>query len=685
MGHRFSRASGVACAMLTILGLLLLASTRPASARITNIVVTSTQSPALGGASFGSVGQYEQIDGVAFGEVDPNDPLNTVITDIKLAPRNVRGMVEYSMDISILKPIDLSKSNHVLLYDVVNRGRKRSPEINVGGNATAVGDGFLESRGYILAWSGWEGDLTTGLKINLPVATRRNGAVITGRVRAEYILDAPASTQDLTAPPAYEAVSTNNAGATLTRRVHQDDPKELIPNTQWAFADCTSTPFPGVPSTLKVCLQGNFDTNHIYELVYTAKNPTVMGLGFAATRDFIAFLRGLQPLPAPPNPLAGGIQHAIIYGSSQSGRWIRTFLQLGFNESESGHQVTEGAIPHKASNRGAFNVRFAQPTRLSGTQHTETQFPGPESPSTWNPLFDPLSGVSGGQLDRCRASNTCPKITHTITDTEYWQAAMSLNTTDPLGTRDVGIPPEVRIYLFAATQHGGGDPRSQPPAVLPGFPGSCQLRSNPGPFVYQQRALLEALREWIVDGTAPPPSAFPKLRRGELAKPEDVSYPFIPAVNFTVEGVAIRKFFQDRGPRFNVEDISGVMEEPAVPGAEYGVLVPTVDDDGNTVGGIRHVNVEVPVGTHLGWNVRKAGFSEGDSCDLTGGFVPFFKTRAQRLAADDPRPSLEERYPTHGDYVAAVIAAANRLVRKRLLLPEDAATVIGAANAAPVP
>src|SRR6516165_9330647 len=234
----------------------------PARAGITSIQITSTI-PAFGGTSFGAVGQYENVVGVAHGEVDPDDPLNAVITDIEFAPRNARGMVEYSMDFSIFKPVDMSKSNHTLLYDVVNRGRMSIPALDIGSSTGNAGDGFMENAGYTIVYSGWEGDVTSGIKIVLPVAHNKDGSAIIGRVRSEYILTSPASTQDVTAPPAYESVSTDNSGATLTRRVHQFDPKEVIPNSQWAFADCGSTPFPGTPSTLKVCLQGGFDTNHI--------------------------------------------------------------------------------------------------------------------------------------------------------------------------------------------------------------------------------------------------------------------------------------------------------------------------------------------------------------------------------------------------------------------------------------
>ncbi|HYS09514.1 MAG TPA: alpha/beta hydrolase domain-containing protein [Myxococcales bacterium] len=705
-------------------GLLSLALAGAAQARVTRVQITS-RVVAYGGASFGTVGQYETLRGVVFGEVDPDDPLNEVITDIKLAPRNARGMVEYNVDFWLSKPVDMSKANGTLLHDVPNRGRVRSLELNVaGGGEDTAGDGFLQRQGYVLSDNGWEGDVATGLQVRIPVAKNRNGTEIVNRIRAEYILDAAASTVNITTPPSYESVSTSNLGATLTRRVHQDDPKAPIANSDWAFADCSSTPFPGVPSTTKVCLKGNFDTNHIYELLYDAKNPTVLGLGFAATRDFISFLRNSngastghcgkkhheewrgrgdeedddddgcsgrdhKPCPPaarmPPNPLGQSIKNAIIYGSSQSGRWIRSFIQLGFNQDENRNLVLEGAIPHKSSNRGAFNVRFGQPDRLSGTQHTERQFPGAESSQTWGASTDRIAGVTAGQLDRCRRTRSCPKIFHTNSDTEYWQALMALVTTDSDSKRDLKIPKNVRIYLYASTRHGGGDVTRQPPNVIPAPPNGCQLPNNPNPFIHGQRALLVALRDWVVTGREPPASLYPTLRDGTLVPLSAIHYPYMPAVNFTLQGVATQKFYLDRGHDFNVEDISGVMAEPPIKRGAYSVRVPAVDKDGNTIAGLTSTMVLVPVGTYLGWGVRKAGFSEGDSCDLNGGFIPLFRTQAERLAKGDPRPSLQERYPTHADYVAKVTAAANALVARRLLLPEDAAFLINQANGATVP
>lgn len=719
----------VRTASMSLLPIALACIGAPAEARITSIQINS-RALAFGGVSFGSVGQYETLRGVAFGEVDPNDPLNEVITDIKRAPRNARGMVEYNMDFWINKPVDMSRANGTLLHDVPNRGSVRSLELNVSGAGDSnAGDGLLQRQGYTLADNGWEGDLSTGLQIRLPVAKHRDGSEITNRIRTEYILNgSPASTQDLSTPPAYESVSTSNAGATLTRRVHQDDARETISNSDWAFADCSTVPFPGVPSTKKICLKGNFDTNHIYELLYTAKNPMVLGLGFAATRDFISFLRNSNgastgtcdrkhgdedrgwgrrwdgdddddgaeghdrrhsPCPAvhpiEGNPLGDSIRNVIIYGSSQSGRWIRTFIQLGFNQDENRNLAVEGAIPHKASNRGAFNVRFGQPDRLSGTQHTERQYPGGESPQTWGVSDDKIADVKAGQLDRCRRSDSCPKIFHTNTDTEYSQALMALNTTDSWGKRDLKIPKNVRIFLFSGTRHGGGDVTAQPPTVVPNPPANCQLRTNSNPFIHGQRALLAALREWIVNGTQPPASLYPTLGSGTLVPLSSIHYPYIPAVNFSLANVTAQKFYLDRGHQFDVEDISGVMREPPVRRGAYSVRLPQVDADGNTIAGLPSTNMLVPLGTYLGWNVRKAGFSEGDSCDLTGSFVPFFRTLAERLAANDPRPSVQERYPTHADYVAKVTAAANSLVSRRLLLPEDATFLINQANAAAVP
>ena len=347
----------------------------------------TTASPAFGGASFGLAGQYEQLDGTAYGEVDPNDPANTVIQDIALAPRNDHGMVSYSMDVSILKPVNLAKGNHVLLYDVVNRGNKIvTGFFNVGATAAnPAGDGFVEKQGYSIVWSGWQGDLVPlpgQLGISVPVAVYADGKPITGLVRSEFVTTtvpaAPVTTQNLTAgsssyTPGYPATDLDTTHAVLTRRVHQADPPQAVPAGDFAFADCTSTPFPGVPNPQKLCLRDGFDTNQIYELYYTATNPLVLGLGFAATRDLVTYLRNTAD---ESNPLSGSINVAVMHGTSQSGRWAREYLQLGFNADETGQRVFDGMNPHIASGRGSFNIRFGTPGRLSGTEHTEETVSG---------------------------------------------------------------------------------------------------------------------------------------------------------------------------------------------------------------------------------------------------------------------------------------------------------------------
>jgi hypothetical protein len=539
MNTALAKRSGLLGSAVMLLASVAMGPITPADARITRVVITTTTS-AFDGSSFGAVGPYEQLDGTAYGEVDPRDPLNAVIQDLQLAPRNARGMVEYSMGISILRPVDLTKGNRTLLYETVNRGNKNLPFLNTGGDGQA-------------------------------------------------------------------------------------------------------------------------------------------------TRDFSAFLRGDSADQSVANPLAGGIDHTLIFGSSQSGRWIRTFIHLGFNESESHKRVFDGAIPHKASNRGTFNVRFAQSTRLSGTQHTEAQYPGQESPQTFDVSTDPIAGVTGGQLDRCRKSQTCPKITATVTDTEYWQAFMALNTTDAAGEKDLPIPPEVRLYLFAGTQHGGGDQLRQPPFVQPKPPLACQLPVNSNSFFPAQRALLVALRDWVVSGKEPPASTYPTIARKSLVPLAQIKLPYVPATEFSPAGVAAQRFHLDRGPEFRETDITGVMAEPPRIGAPYPVLLPQVDAEGNPIDGLRNTAVEAPLGTYTGWNVRKAGFSEGDSCDLTGAFIPFFRTKAERVAAGDPRPSLEERYPTHEAYVEKVRAAAKKLVADRFLLSQDADLIVSQAEAAAIP
>jgi hypothetical protein len=700
MGGKAWRPRATLTSLVALIGVSMLGLALPAEARITGITFTTSQP--FGSQTFGSAGQYEQLDGTATGELVPEEPLNAVITDIDLAPR-IHGKAQYSFTFSILKPVDLSNSNGTLLYDIVNRGNKViTGWNNVIPNPPAYGDGFLEKQGFILVWSGWEGDLLTApnrIELNAPVARNRDGSSITGRIVTEYDLNgSPASFVPVGGGPfagsngrGYVPMSldNNNPPATLTARVHQDDTKVAIPNSQWAFAPCTSAQLTVLPpDPPQICVNmlngGTFDTNHIYELTYTAKDPLVQGIGLAAIRDFISFLRYGDP--QVNNPLEGAVDNVLMHGTSQSGRMARTFLDLGFNEDEHHRQVADGLNPHIGSVRIEINTRFAQPIRGPGLQHEEKiTTADADAPFTYGDSTDPVSGTTGGLLDRCTKSRTCPKIFHTNTDTEYWQGGMALDTTDGLG-HDLPIPDNVRIYHFSSAQHGGFNPA----APLPTSTGICQYLQNANPYVYQQRALLLALRDWVVSGTNPPNSRYARIDDGTLKPSTQVGFPnmafatgipLYPKVVFT--GLENTRNVLFWGSQFLPTEESGILAgPPVVENAAYNILQPAVDADGNDIDGVRSTTLQTPLGTYMGWNYRKAGFGEGDLCDLTGSFIPFAGTQAQRTANGDPRLSLHERYGTTAGYVAAVTNAARNLVADGFLLPDDATAII--ANAASV-
>lgn len=651
----------------------------PSGGRITRLVIERIESPTFEGRAFGAVGAYEKLVGRAFGELDPRHPLNAGIVNLDKAPRNAAGMVEYDVDVYILKPVDMARGNRTLFYEVVNRGNK-GLRFNVGaagGNdpttAAHAGDGFAMLQGYTLVWSGWQGDVLPGnnrLTARFPVARNPDGSPIRRWIRTEFIFQNPAfsvpvsfdrESRDIRP---YAAVEESMAEASLSRRPGPDAPAELIPREEWSFARCPDG-VEATPSATDVCLPAGFSPDFIYELIYEAQDPMVMGIGFAATRDLVAFLR-YDTTPANPLVQRGGrvgqapVQWAIGFGSSQSGRFLKDLIYQGFNQDTAGRRVFDGAIPHISGSRKTFtNDEFAMPGRFS-TAVEGHHYPGDQFPFTYETLTDPISGLTDGVLARCRAQGACPKIMHWDSGTEPWQARSSLVVTDPLGEMEVAIPDNVRLYYFASTQHG---PVARPER------GICQQLSNPLPYQDTQRALLVALQDWVAKGVEPPPSRFPRLSDGTLVPPEELAFPTIPGVRFT--------------GKFNHLFLMDYTEQPPrhVPGAEYRVLLPAVDADGNEVGGIRAAGLQAPLGTYTGWNLRAAGYMEDEPCYLSGSFIPFATTAEERLAAGDPRPSLEERYGSHRGYVQAVAAAAQGLVAERLLLAEDAERTIRAAQA----
>jgi len=652
----------------------LLAWAPEASARVTRIEIDRVE-PVFDGASFGDTGPYEKVVGRAFGEVDPNDPINTVIVNIDKAPRNASGMVEYEVDIYFLKPVDLSKGNRRIYFNVLNRGNKQiiaNWHDSVGANANEpttlndAGNGFLMRYGYTVLFSAWQGDVAAGgnrMLAHLPVATNPDGSPIVATNREEYIFNN--TTNPATANLSYPAATLDPALASLTVRQNAGDPRQTAPGLSFAYLN---------DRQIRINRPAGFDAGAIYEFIYQAKDPIVMGLGFAAMRDVVSFVRRQAADDAgTPNPLndASGrpaVDHVLAFGSSQAGRYLRDFLWQGFNENEDRRMVFDGIIPHKPGSRKTFtNFLWGQPGRFS-RQHEEHDFmqTGDQFPFTYETRTDPISGKTDGLLVRCRASGTCPKVMQTESATEYWGARASLVTTDEFGRHDIALPDNVRHYLFSSTQHG--------PTANPSF-GICQQLSNPLPFSQAQRALAIALDDWVTRGIEPPASRSPRIADGTLVPslPQaEQGFPSIPGVTYSGQLNELALL-----------DLSVVPPVP-IPGADYTVLVPKTDADGNDLPGIRHAWLAAPLATYTGWNLRREGFAPGEGCGLTGTYLPFAQTRAAQLATGDPRPSVEERYRNHGAYVSRIARAAARLVQERLWLEEDRELTVDAASASGV-
>jgi hypothetical protein len=632
--------------MRFLLALLLVPSV--AFAALTRIEVAS-RVPFADGAPFGAAGPYERIAGIFHGELDPLAPANAGIVDIGLAPRNARGRVEYRGDFEILRPLDAAKANGTLLYEAVNRGYKLALRVFNGvpgrdpRDADAGGDGFLMRRGFVLAWSGWEPGLrqrAQRLRLEVPAAPG-----IAQATWDEFLFDVRGRTRGvLTFRPA----SLDKSRAALyVLRDHRSAPR-LLPAAAWEFADERS---------IRLLPAGrSFPIGVIHQFAYPAVDPPLSGIGFAATRDFAAFLRH----DASARDLLGAaVRQALAHGNSQSGRFLRDFLYRGFNEDEAGRRIFDGMHIHLAAARISLNERFAQPSQASSTAHGYRGYGDVSFPFAYGLQRDPFSGKEDGILAACGRRGNCPRVIHSTTSSEYWQSANSLVTTDPAGALDVPAPENVRVYHVASSQHSS----------IPSMPaGVCALPPNlvvdPRPVA---RALLVALDRWIKGEGAPPPSAYPRIDDGTLVPAQRLGFP-------ELRGVAL-----PRGPNPRERFAYGEGLPRVLEGA-YPVLVPAVDEDGNETGGIRLPELAAPTATLTGWALRAAGAgSPGELCYLDGSHIPFERTAAQRLAADDPRLSLEERYRDGVDYVAKVRAAAQALERKGYLLGEDAARAVARA------
>ncbi len=698
------RKSALVCVPLA--AALLLAA--PLSqARVTRIIIDATASP----ANLTQDIPYETLTGRAFGELDPNDSHNTLITDINLAPKNANGKVEYIATFFIVKPIDMSLASGLLWHDVPNRG----------GRITISSD--LRNSHDVGLSSAWQGDNAgaTAVPANAstlsPVTPTSSEWVkapvlsgVTGRVLGR-IINRSGANQPLNVMgnpiPYFPANSADNSDAVFKTHTHETLPGvvtegETIPNSDWKFCYGSTATFatPGTPTALpvRVCLGNSrtFDPAKLYELVYTVINPYVLGAGTAAFRDVQSFFRYAAADDfGTANPLAGFIQSTIIRGSSQSGNFTRHFIFLGMNEDEAGRIVHEGAWPLIAGRRVANNSRWGQPDGV-----LELYQMGSEGPQWWHTWPDPVRGLPpGGILDRCSLTETCPKIVETFGGAEVFALKM---TTSWVGTdpkTDIPLPDNVRRYYLPSSTHGGGgggfnqaiaDTGSSCPGNNWGF---GTLRPNPVPATQLVNRLRVALREWVMHGTLPPASRWPHLRGAKAERtlveptmaamgfPEGV--PGIPDSIFSPDNFVNPVLDYDWGPQFDEFNATGnPTNEPPPIKHVINMLVPKVDSDGNELGGVPTVLRDAPLGTYLGWNIT-AGvgdphydgrpFHAGQVCNYVGGMVPFAIHKADRLASDS-RPSLEERYTDHAGYVAAVRAAADNAACQGYLLAGPAAT-----------
>lgn len=680
----------------------------PAShARVTRIVVDSTT------ALTGQAIAYEQIRGRAFGELDPRDPRNAIVTDIDLG-RDADGKVRYETTFVVTKPVDRAQASGFMWHDVPNRG----------GAITIVP--AERNLGDIGLASGWQADNAgataipvdrasgTNHWVAVPMARNPDGTLVTGNVLARIVNRSGAASQPLNVmgnPVPYLPATLDTRRAVLTTHVRETvngivTPGPTIASGDWAFARCdANNPFPGTPQDIDptrlpaslpvhVCLRNGFDPNLLYQVVYPAQGAYLLGVGMAAFRDVNAFFRHEAADDfGTANPIAGVVRWSAIRGVSQSGNFTRQFIHQGFNEDEAGRIVHEGAWAIIAGRRVASNVRWGQPDGV-----LELYQLGSEGPQWWVPWPDPARNLPAvGILDRCSATRTCPRIFEHFGSAEVYALKMTTEWVGTAADADIPLARNVRRYYVPSTTHGGGAGgfSANPPANPVNCPGnnwgSGTFRANPVPATQLINVLRLAMRNWLMGDVPPPPSRWPTLTGGNLVDPTMQAMGFprgvpgVPESIFAPENFVFPVFDYDWGPQFDPVDATGVPTNLPPPiRSVIRMKVPRVDADGNEMGGVPTVLRDAPLGTYLGWNVTASGFHRGQVCNYVGGMIPFARTQAERLAAGDPRLSLQERYGDHAGYVAAVRAAADSAMAQGYLLRVDRDALVAQAEASDV-
>ena len=649
--------------------LLFALSTTPLGAEVVRIEVNS-RADILPEKSFGSVGGFEKLAGKIYFAVDPRNTANQIITDIDKAPQNSSGKVEFSSDFYMIKPKDMSRGNGTVLYEVSNRGNKgmlgyfnRATVNNLDPKAEAdFGDGFLLAQGFTLLWVGWQFDAPSRdgmLRVYVPSAREKDGSPIRGLVRSDF--STTQKTSEVALPdPTYSIADSKDAANTLMVRDSVEAPRRVVPRDQWDFT----------ADGKNIHMAAGFEPSKIYEVIYRSQDPPVAGLGPAAVRDAISKLKYGS---TPELSLSQGVvKHAIAFGISQSGRFLRTYLYYGFNEDEAHRKVFDGVMSHVAgSGRGSFDNRFALPSRTAGP-FASFFYPVDIFPFTDIVQLDPETGRRDGLLTHNMKPEFMPRIMYTNSSHEYWGRAASLYTTTVDGKEDAPMMSNVRAYLYTGGSHGV--------AAFPPARGIGQQLNDPLDYRWAARKLLVSLNKWIVDGVEPPPSAYPRVDAGTLVAPERVKFPKIPNLTAPTSTNIHKAYRVDYGADFTTKGI--ITNEPPKIKSSFPMLVPQVDSDGNDIAGIRMPEISVPLATYLGWNFfNSRSGPTNELASLTGSFIPFPRTPDERAGMNDPRPSIEERYKSKDAYLELIGKSARDLASKGYLIADDIPRIVQQAGA----
>ena len=633
-------------------------------------VETATRTDVLGGQQFGDAGAYERITGRVYFSLPVANPHNRRIVDLDKAVNLKNGEVEFSADFIAMRPKDAHKGNGSLLLEVPNRGRGRIIGLVDGGDwdlAGDAGDAWLLRNGFTIVSLGWQWDAagTDALRFFAPVA-KESGKTITGLLRGDLMPSKMMPEIPLghlilggIGGSEYPVAAPDDSRNVLTVRDSRDAQRTVIPRKEWQFAQTVDGKV--VASDRNIHLNGGFQPGKIYEYVYVVADPVVAGGGFAAIRDFASYAKHAPDALTPATRVYGE-------GISQNGRFLRDLLYQGFNADEEGRIALDGVLAHVAgAGRGSFNYRFAQPSR-DAQPTSSIFFPTDIFPFTDQPEKDPVTGESGGLLDRAVAEKVVPKIFFSNTSYEYWGRAAALIHTSADGKSDVTLSDNVRIYHFTGLQHFSGPfPPEKGKGDLLG-----QEPQSPLPVKYFWRAMIANMDAWVRSNMLPPASSYPKIADGTLVPLREYALPAIPGVNRPHE--ANQTWHLDFGSNWR-EGILSV--QPPKVGEPFPTLVPQVDADGNERDGVRLPEITVPLATYASWNLRDPSIGASDQrVSFEASYLPFPETAAEREKTGDPRKSIAERYPDRDDYMARYKNAVDGLVRERWILEEDRDAVI---------